>query len=99
MNSLRRVASILVPSLALTLLPAARAIVVFSDGFQTEPNATILNYNSFDNWTVSNGTVDLLAAGYFGLVTPTITVDLDGSTSNAGIMTSTAQSLIAGNYV
>jgi hypothetical protein len=99
MNILRRVASILVPSLALAALPTANAIVVFSDGFETEPNLTILNYNSFDNWTVSNGTVDLLNAGYFGLVTPTITVDLDGSTFDAGIMTSTAQSLIAGNYV
>lgn len=99
MNLLRRFTWILVPSLALAALPAARAIVVFSDGFQSEPNATILNYNSFDHWTVSDGTVDLLGAGYFGVVTPTITVDLDGSSGNAGILTSTAQSLSAGNYV
>lgn len=66
--------------------------VIFSDNFNTENGGTAwLNYTGFANWTVADGTVDLIGAGsqwdYFpgqGLY-----VDLDGSTGNAGSLTKT----------
>jgi hypothetical protein len=66
------------------------ASVVFQDNFNLEHGGVYqTNYNNFTNWIVSDGTVDLIGAGspynYFpgnGLY-----VDLDGSTNNAGKMT------------
>ena len=61
-----------------------------------------LNYSSFANWTVSDGTVDVVATpnGY-GITCVGATgkcVDLDGSTGNAGKLTSSLLSLTAGTY-
>lgn len=66
------------------------ASVIFQDNFNLENGGVYqTNYSNFTNWTVSDGTVDLIGAGspynYFpgnGLY-----VDLDGSTGNAGKMT------------
>lgn len=85
---------------------SANAGIIFSDNFDSEAGAngiSQLNYNSFTNWTVGNGTVDVVAntngwgircAGNSGKC-----VDLDGSTGNAGELTSNAFNLAAGNYV
>jgi hypothetical protein len=83
----------------------ANAGIIFQDNFDLEAgaaNSSSLNYTTFGNWTVSEGTVDVVAnsngwgitcAGGSGKC-----VDLDGSTGNAGILTSSLLSLGAGTY-
>jgi hypothetical protein len=89
---------------ATTISAGAQAGVVFQDNFDSEGTAGVstLNYTGFANWTVSNGTVDLLAdpnqwnitcAGGTGKC-----VDMDGSNRNAGTLTSSAFALAAGTY-
>jgi hypothetical protein len=63
--------------------------LLFFDDFSQEGNSTVLNYNAFLNWDVTDGTVDLLTPGPnpYGLppnLSTTNYVDLDGSTGNAG---------------
>ena len=79
------------------LLPqTSRAILIFSDNFDTETLA--LNYTGFSQWTVSDGTVDLIGqgGGFDFLPGNGRYVDLDGSSGNAGIMRSSSLSLTAG---
>lgn len=82
----------------------AHAAVIFIDDFNSEnggvANSSTLNYAGFDNWTVSDGTVDLIGNGYFDFYpTSGLYVDLDGSTGDAGVMTSkTSFSLGPGQY-
>jgi len=90
---------------AALLSVGANAGVIFIDDFNTEAGAagvSSLNYTGFSNWTVSGGTVDVVAnsngwgitcAGGSGKC-----VDLDGSNGNAGILTSSLLSLGAGTY-
>jgi hypothetical protein len=79
-----------------TVPQLSHAILVFSDNFNTETLA--LNYTGFSQWTVSNGSVDLIGnPGFFDLLPGNGRyVDLDGSSGNAGIMRSTALSLLGG---
>ncbi len=89
----------------LTLLPllafggALDAAVLFQDNFNAENGGSgTLNYNGFVNWTVSSGTVDLIGNGFFDFYPGNgLYVDLDGSTSQAGIMT-TNQTFAPGTY-
>jgi hypothetical protein len=79
------------------LIPGtSRAVPLFGDNFNTETLA--LNYTGFANWTVSNGTVDLIGNPSFFDLQPGNGryVDLDGSTSQAGTMTSSALTLTGG---
>lgn len=78
----------------------AHAAVIFSDNFNTENGGVgALNYAGFANWTVSDGTVDLIGNGFFDFYpTSGLYVDLDGTTFNAGKMTSTSLSLGPGQY-
>lgn len=83
----------------------ANAGIIFQDNFDAEAGAagtSTLNYNAFSNWSVSGGSVDVVAntngwgitcAGGSGKY-----VDLDGSSGNAGILTSSLLSLAAGTY-
>jgi len=69
----------------------AAAAVVFSDNFDAEtvpnPPGWIANDNSFANFFVEDGTVDLLGpANPFGLTGVGNFVDLDGSTGNGGVL-------------
>lgn len=78
----------------------ACANTIFYDNFNTENNGVgVLNYNNFTNWTVTDGTVDLIGNGYWQLNQPLsygLFVDLDGSTYNAGNMaTSSTFTLLA----
>ncbi len=87
------------------LSAGANASLIFQDNFDSEagsPGLSSLNYTSFANWTVADGTVDVVAntngwgitcAGGSGKC-----IDLDGSTSNAGIFSSNLLVLGAGNY-
>lgn len=72
------------------------AALIFSDNFDAETLG--LNYTGFANWTVTNGTVDLIGqGGGFDLLPGNGRyVDLDGSSSQAGILTSSALSLSGG---
>jgi hypothetical protein len=62
--------------------------ILFQDNFNSEHGGVgILNYNSFTNWNVTAGTVDLIGNGYFDFYPGNgLYVDLDGSTRDAGIL-------------
>jgi len=86
---------------------SANAGIIFEDNFDSEvPDALVYsgsdtNYTSFTNWSVSDGTVDLVAHGDWGLTCAGSTgkcVDLDGSSGNAGVFTSSDLTLAAGTY-
>ena len=68
---------------------AATPVVLLDDNFDTENSGSgTLNYAGFTNWDVSNGTVDLIGNGYFDYLPGNgLYVDLDGSTYDAGRMT------------
>ena len=82
--------------------PPASAAILFQDNFNTEGASSALNFNAFHNWTVDNGTVDLIRSGDFGINCAGgsgLCVDMDGSTGNAGRMVSIATfNLVAGNF-
>jgi hypothetical protein len=88
---------------ALAIAAGAQAAPVFTDGFDGENgNVTALNYGSFANFTVADGTVDLIGtpSGYSIVCAggSGACVDLDGSTGNAGALTSTPLALTAGSH-
>jgi hypothetical protein len=92
-------------AVALTATPAHAATIIFSDNFNTENGGVgALNYNSFANFTVvaGTGTVDLIGNGFFEF--PPVTnghglyVDLDGSTSDAGLMLADPIPVLPGDY-
>ncbi|MDH3277041.1 MAG: hypothetical protein OEL77_03105 [Nitrosopumilus sp.] len=74
--------------------------VLLDDDFDLENGGIgILNYNGFTNWSVSDGTVDLIGNGFFDFLPGNgLYVDLDGSTNNSGIMTSDILELEACEY-
>jgi hypothetical protein len=84
------------------LIPAspASAVPIFLDNFNTENGGVgALNYTGFANWTVSNGTVDLIGNGFFDFFPSNgLYVDLDGSTGDSGVLTLNPLFLPAGNY-
>lgn len=83
----------------------ANAGVIFMDDFDSEAGpvgASTFNYSSFSNWTASEGTVDVVAnsngwgincVGGSGKC-----IDLDGSTGDAGKLSSSLLALTAGDY-
>lgn len=86
--------------LALACASGASATTALSDTFDSE--TAVLNYNSFANWSVTDGTVDVVNHGSFGINcfgAAGRCVDLDGSTSNAGIMRSGSFAFGAGDVV
>ncbi|WP_405240433.1 PEP-CTERM sorting domain-containing protein [Lentisalinibacter orientalis] len=104
MNGLtKRISGVKAISAATLLLfaGASNATVIFSDNFDDENGGVgVLNYFGFDNWTVENGTVDLIGNGYFDFLPGNgLYVDLDGSTGDAGEMvSSTPISIGPGTY-
>jgi hypothetical protein len=86
----------------------AQALPVFEDGFDAETGSgqgasgqSKVNYAAFVSWTVSNGTVDLIAHGDFGIACAGGAgkcVDLDGGSNDAGVLTSVALDLAPGIY-
>ncbi len=82
----------------------AHATAIFQDDFDSEgaPGTSVLNYSSFANWKVENGTVDLIAdPNSWGIDCQGGTgkcVDMDGSTGNAGTLNSNEFTLAAGTY-
>ncbi|GAO38165.1 hypothetical protein SCH01S_09_00120 [Sphingomonas changbaiensis NBRC 104936] len=81
----------------------AQASIVYSNNFDAENGGnTALNYNSFNGLTVTNGTVDLVKSGDFGIGCAGgsgACVDLDGSTNDAGLVSSNSYAFGAGDRV
>ena len=81
----------------------ASAGVVYSNNFDAENGGnTALNYNGFNGLTVTNGTVDLVKSGDFGIICSGgagACVDLDGSTSDSGLVSSNSYAFNAGERV
>ncbi len=99
---LSRFAAPLTVAALMAAAPAAHAGVIFSDNFDTQGSDNALSFNGFTNWTVTDGTVDYIRSGVqYGINCVGNTggcVDLDGSTMNAGVMSSkTVYNLLAGS--
>ena len=77
-------------ALSLVTLPTQAATVLLQDNFNTDSAASVLNFNTLNNWTVSNGAIDYIRNGGFGISCFGAggCVDLDGSTGDGGRMTS-----------
>lgn len=91
------IATLLAASLAFAT--AAHAAILLSDNFENDHPATVTNVGSLTNWTISNGTVDYLK-NYPGISCfggSNGCLDMDGSTNDAGRITSSATFLIQSN--
>ncbi len=79
----------------------ARAAVIFLDTFDTENGgAGVINYTSFANWTVTDGSVDLIGNGFFDFQPGNgLYIDMDGSTGDAGLMSVDPIPVAAGSYL
>lgn len=87
---------------AMTLASTSQATVLFQDNFDSDSASTTLNFNSLGNWTVSDGTIDYIRSGDYGISCVSGTggcIDMDGSTSNAGRITSVATYSLTGGVV
>src|SRR5678816_2126767 len=77
--------------LAFAMMGQLKATIIFSDNFNAENGGVgVFNYNSFANWSVSGGTVDLIGSpGFFDFFPQNgLYVDLDGTSFMAGTLTS-----------
>ncbi len=96
-------------TLAATLAASASnaATVVFEEDFSDDlatitpsgPNGSSrLNFDGFDQFSVSDGTVDIIQSGTFSIncATGGACVDLDGSTGNSGLFSSISLTFLAG---
>jgi hypothetical protein len=90
---------LLISVLLLAVMNVNADVTIFSENFNSEGN-TALNYSTFAQWTVSDGTVDLITTGASGIeCVDGNCVDLDGSTSNSGVLsTSQPLNLESGTY-
>ncbi len=87
--NLKTFGSALALATAIVAAPA-QAAVLFQDNFDTDHPLTVTNVASLNNWTISGGSVDYLLA-YPGLsCVAGGCLDMDGSTGNAGRITSIA---------
>lgn len=93
--------SFLLAAITMLACTASHAAPLFEDNFDTN-GGTVLNWDGGDNWSVQNGTVDLVASGDYGidcLGGAGHCVDLDGSSNNAGeILSVNLGPLDAGDY-
>lgn len=80
---------ILLIALLSSFTVAAQALIIFEDDFNSENGgSSAINYDSFANWNVVNGSVDIVSSGGWGLSGDGSFVDLDGSTSDSGRLVS-----------
>jgi hypothetical protein len=86
--------SCLLLAAGIVLSAPSQAVVLFSDSFDADYGSSVLNVGSLTNWTVSDGTIDYIRHGNqwgiscFGAAGACL--DMDGSTGNAGRITSTS---------
>ena len=86
--------------LSLAACSAARGQVVFSEDFDDENSGVpVLDYLGFTQFTVADGSVDLLGPGLFDFIPGNgLYLDMDGTQFNAGTLISEPITLPAGNY-
>lgn len=93
--------------LALSISTTANALVItsFVDDFSADAGGTYLTIPNpnLTNWDVTDGTVDVLSLSYFGGLCAAAggavnCVDLDGSSNDAGVLT-TKDEFLAGEYL
>lgn len=75
-----------IAALGVVVAGAAQVDVIFSDNFDTS-GGSVLNSDGGSNWTVEDGTVDVVASGGYSidcLLNTGHCVDMDGSTGQAG---------------
>lgn len=76
----------------LILAMPSHSAIIFQDNFDTDnPTSSALNFNNLLNWTVSDGTIDYIRNGDYGISCVGNTggcLDMDGSTTDAGRITS-----------
>jgi hypothetical protein len=98
MSSFRNILTAVLGGLAVCSQVFANSVVL-SDNFDSENGGNgAANFNSFANWTVSNGTVDLIGNGFHDFYPSNgLYVDLDGSSYQAGVFQTTL-SFSAGIY-
>ncbi len=84
-------------ALSLLTASAAQALPLFNDTFESD---TLGLNQTLNNWTVSDGTIDVIGNGFFDFYPGEGKyIDLDGSTANAGkITTNTVFNFLAGVY-
>jgi hypothetical protein len=97
----RQIAIAVVVGLFLSCASESFGQDVFFDDFNAENGGVgAVNYNGFAQWSVSDGTVDLIGNGFFDAYPGNgLYVDLDGSSGNAGVLTSVPIALTPGSYV
>ncbi|MDJ0661811.1 MAG: PEP-CTERM sorting domain-containing protein [Crocosphaera sp.] len=71
-------------------LQAEASVILLQDNFDSENGGSgALNYNSFVNWDVTDGTVDLIGNGSFDFFPGNgLYLDMDGTSANAGTLQS-----------
>jgi len=102
---MRKVKMWLAVGLMLSVFPTfviAEQIMLFSDDFNKEAGSNVLNYNSFANWDVSDGAVDIIAQGGYGISCAGGVgkcIDLDGTVYDSGrLVTKQNFNLLPGVY-
>jgi hypothetical protein len=71
---------------AVCMVSPARGEVLFSDDFDVDAASSVLNFTSFLNWTVTQGSVDYIRSGDYGITCAGGAggcVDMDGSSLGA----------------
>ncbi len=79
--------------------PAQASTVLFQDNFNTDRASSALNFTGLLNWSVSDGTIDYIRSGDFGINCVAGSggcIDMDGSTGNAGRLTSLSAFSLSG---
>ena len=98
---------VMLPLCAFAPASATATTIPFADDFDAEAGSgdgpsgqSGLDYDGFLKWTVSDGTVDLIMDGDYGIFCAGSgkCVDLDGSAADAGILTSSLLSFEPGAY-
>lgn len=100
---MRIISAFAVAAATLLLSSAAGATTLYSNNFDAENGGnTALNYTGFSGLTVTTGTVDIVKSGDYGIVCAGgsgACVDLDGSTNQAGEITSGSYAFNTGDSV
>lgn len=100
MSMLPKTAAAAVLATAL-MSPLAQASVLFSDDFNADAATSALNFTGLLNWTVSDGTIDYIRSGGFGITCAGGSggcLDMDGSRGDAGRITSTQAFTLASGF-
>ncbi|MES2625401.1 MAG: PEP-CTERM sorting domain-containing protein [Pseudomonadota bacterium] len=89
-----------VSALSMMVMPVQAGTILFQDNFDADYGTSSLNFNSFANWNVDDGTVDYIRAPNVWSIDNCVggCIDIDGSTGNGGRMSSkTNFNLLASN--